>query len=219
MSDVLYRVASRQTVPPGKWRITIEETGTKLVDLSYYRLRHRYYQHCIANGLPLGRDWQEKLDDRLCRELGIEGSHCTDEPLPEKDIPVMADGHVMGIGDLFRFLGAVEEWLRSGMQFVPQQQAEARAAVCASCPLNVEVGGCKGCAGVLKKTLELVNKTTSRDDQLENCGACGCVLRAKVHMPLEFNLTSQPPGTEYPEHCWMEQEQKESGQYDIRPLF
>ena len=85
--------------------------------------------------------------------------------------------------------------------WVDKNEAEYRATICASCPMNVD----------LKKspTTRLNNKiaglftttrTTSKDALLHDCKVCGCPLAVKVHYSDDIikNNTKQKP-TDFPE--------------------
>jgi hypothetical protein len=97
-----------------------------------------------------------------------------------------------------RFLKSMASWVASGGGFVSQEEAERRASICCQCPLNQEMEGCFGCSGAAALMETITDRTTSKDGQLKNCRACGCVSKVAVHFPLSAVDTS----VEYPAHCW-----------------
>jgi hypothetical protein len=86
-----------------------------------------------------------------------------------------------------RFLRTAISWAASSAKFVPQAEAERRAAICVGCPMNQDIscgGGC-GFTKLLNAALKLFNKETSRSAELRSCGICGCLNSASVWIPLE----------------------------------
>lgn len=85
--------------------------------------------------------------------------------------------------------------MKAGFRFVPEEEAERRAAICAACPLNVQVQGCMGCSGV-----SALVKMIRRDRRTGVDGnACGCELKVKVLVPSEV---VDNRGVDYPAWCW-----------------
>lgn len=101
------------------------------------------------------------------------------------------------------------EFLKSGGKFVPQEEAEERAAICRNCPLNVpESWGCGSCSQRIHDLAQEVlgERKTALDSELGYCGICSCLLKASVHYPLlaqEKGLTDEMKEKfkEVP-HCW-----------------
>jgi len=83
------------------------------------------------------------------------------------------------------------EWISSGSEAVPSELSEKRAAVCVNCPQN-ERGDLlrwftKRAATAIKAAVEsrkAMNLSTTQDEKLGMCNACGCELHLKVHLPL-----------------------------------
>lgn len=84
------------------------------------------------------------------------------------------------------------EWIASGAEAVPQEQASRRAAVCAKCPLN-EKGGWETwftvpVSSAIKKALNKKGDfklATPFDAELGVCSACSCPMSLKVWVPFE----------------------------------
>ncbi len=75
------------------------------------------------------------------------------------------------------------DWLGDGAKPVLSEEAERRAKICASCPLNVP----KSILIPLAiDTIRLKLKLRVPDEwRLRTCGACSCDLRLKVWVPYE----------------------------------
>ena len=208
--DSLLAVRSKVVVPPGGWSWTDPSSGTRIAKFSYRDLVKAVEEFMVANHIPLVEGWRELLDDEICRQNKIESSHCG-EPLRPPELP---SDRSLTITEVLNFLRTVREWAAKGFKFVPPAEATRRAAICATCPKNIEVHGCSGCSGVLAHVRDLLNRRanfrglevreTSYDADLKNCEVCGCVLEVKVHLPIEVATYAKPAGNrEYPEHCWM----------------
>lgn len=109
------------------------------------------------------------------------------------------------------------EWINSGQEAVPNDLAEARAAVCVTCPLNAKGDWTSfftvPVSNKIREALETRrnwNLSTTHDDALKVCEACYCPLPLKVHMPLDRILSRIPqdsldalaPG------CWIRKEKQ-----------
>jgi hypothetical protein len=89
--------------------------------------------------------------------------------------------------------------------FAPKEEAEKRASVCTTCPLNDRTR-CTVCGGLLSLVRKLVGRReTSYDPLLGTCSLCGCLLRVKVHISsgaLKAS-TKKPPEDKIPGFCWL----------------
>lgn len=108
----------------------------------------------------------------------------------EKERLGVAAGRVRKIWSGVRTLN---DWLDSNLPPVPQEQAEARAAVCAKCPHN-NAGDFTSwftspASEVIRRQLERLTERqikTSLDAQINICDICLCPLKLKVHTPFSF---------------------------------
>lgn len=101
-------------------------------------------------------------------------------------------------------VSTLADWLGDGGNPVAPELAESRAATCA-CRSRNEKGECVGCpkhkegdflslftgpvANLIRRQLEerkQLNLSTTHDGKLNFCDACGCPLKTKVHVPLEY---------------------------------
>jgi hypothetical protein len=109
------------------------------------------------------------------------------------------------------------EWISSGAEAVVSNVSEARASVCAKCPLN-ESGDLtsfftKPASEAIRRVLSLRSEwklSTSHDEKLGVCSACGCPIKLMVHVPLEWKLKrmSQETKDALHEECWVRHEEK-----------
>lgn len=92
------------------------------------------------------------------------------------------------------------EWLDSGEPPVSSELSTHRAIVCTQCPKN-EVGDFTRwftvpAAELIRRKVEKAQQrkmTTPRDELLHVCTACGCPLRLKVHVPIEWIRKRETP--------------------------
>jgi hypothetical protein len=152
---------------------------------AYPFVRDAVVKHRAAMGLPFNED---DFQDELCRQnLAIDCVGRKADP----------STRWLTLADIKRFMSSLTSWDGS---FVDQAEAERRAQICAGCPMNVVVSGCKGCGGILKWAKEkLGGKSTSKDGALESCRVCGCFNSVSVWIPLEAQNVE---GLEFPDHCW-----------------
>lgn len=105
----------------------------------------------------------------------------------------------------------LRDWKIDGYAPVPLEQAQARANVCLTCPLNEPDENWlwdKAKVFYISRSLNLrrIHKIhLAGEDKLNTCAACGCVLRIKVHSPLCHILKHTPKKehARYPAHCWV----------------
>jgi len=167
------------------WRYAQPETGAVFTGFSYGLMRELVIKHRKAMGFPFD---DADFQDELCRQnTAID---CSGRVIPP------GERH-MTIADVRRFMSSLSSWDGS---FVDQEEAERRATICAGCPMNVVVHGCKGCGGILKWVNEkLGGNATSKDRALESCAVCGCYNAVSVWIPLEAQNTD---GLTFAEGCW-----------------
>ena len=186
--------------PPGGWSITVEETGVTITGPYAYDVISKVEKHMIANGVPVPPDYEEWIEDRLCRENGHGDPWCgrkgkTPETLVGKVYHTMASAR--------RFLRTVVHAILAG-HLVEREEALARAAVCMTCPYATDIGGCWGCSGLLK-TIEkaIPNNPVKMPPEKAFCGKCDCWIRAKAWLPNEvLDKAEKGDRPEYWSECW-----------------
>lgn len=174
-----------------------------------------------------------ELDVFTCVRLKNDPNYCTGGPSPKAVRPSPGRA-VSGLAaGLARSAGAVVEkarkyatgvgvlldWLGSGGKTVLKEEAERRASVCAVCPKNVQGGidsvFTRVAADKIKRQLELRSEmelSTTKDNALNICEACLCVLKCKVWVPIEHvekKLTDDMRSQLDPS-CWIKSESNDS---------
>jgi hypothetical protein len=189
-SDPRLTVINLTDVPRGGWKYVVLDTNTTIQSGSIQSLKRDVRRHMIANNLELPQDLDESIEDSAC--MNLERKPITDS---HSERPRWRAAEVL------RFLKTIFNWVRmDGAKFVPMEEAERRAKICASCPMNVTVSGCLGCSGVATLVKQIRgDRRTKYDGQLHACNVCGCELKVKVLVPSEV---IDNRGLEYPSHCW-----------------
>lgn len=109
------------------------------------------------------------------------------------------------------------DWINSGAEAVPIQQAESRAAICVKCPKNEKGDWTRfftvPVSEAIRAELEKRrgwNLSTSHDNELRICGACLCPLKLKVHVPIDkINARiSDEARANLDSGCWIRSESK-----------
>lgn len=118
------------------------------------------------------------------------------------------------------FGGLYAQWIGAGLKPVHPDQSQKRANICLKCPHNdmtlTIADVFKGkVADTVRRQIELKNHMQLRvegEKRLGICDICECVLRLKVHVPLQFidENTDEETAKLFPEHCWYVQEKKEN---------
>jgi hypothetical protein len=107
------------------------------------------------------------------------------------------------------------EWLASDAEAVPLNQSEQRAGICAACPEN-QSGDLlsfftQPVSEAIRAALNLRSSwklSTIVDSQLGVCQACGCPLKLKVHVPIDFirKRLDQETMARLHSACWIPKE-------------
>lgn len=97
------------------------------------------------------------------------------------------------VKNLWTGLRTASDWIESGEPAVPAEQSESRSQVCAVCPKNIKSDWSswftKPAAMLVQRQIEKLSErklSTTKDEALGICECCDCVLRVKVHTPLEI---------------------------------
>jgi hypothetical protein len=202
----MLKISNTKKSPPGNYRMTVPQTGVHLSHYDWDSFVKLYTDHLRANNIHLGVGWEDEMQNELCRQNPQWNGVC-EESNPSKE-------RVISNGDIRNFLTSVariiENEVRGKDAFVPQEEAERRAAICAGCPNNEPtVNWCSTCPGnviwAIGKFREAFKKpapnmTSSLDDKLFSCKICGCANAVQIHISTE--CLTRVKDYEYPEHCW-----------------
>jgi len=169
------------------------EGGVEFKNLNFIQLTSAVRNHRLEHGGDLSSGWLTRFGTAYC-DANPTCISCTKDEAPIK--------RVVTIGEIATFMKTVAKWAKNG-SVVPRKESERRAAICVSCPLNVEEVGCQPCFRLADKVKNLIGDAhTSLDDQLHGCYACGCNLRVKVHCPSEV-IAGTKQNHLLPDFCWM----------------
>ena len=184
-------------VPPGGWNYVQPQSNLEIHGGDYYDLREKVRQHRLLNRFITGPELDAEIQEQICAKLPAEAraSFCYD--CQAKPVERMLE-----LNDIKHFLKVAKSWAVKP-SFVSQREANRRAEICASCPKNLPIHGCRACQNLVKWTLSLIgHRVTPFDDKLGGCEVCGCGNAAQVHLPLSVLAKGLTPEMEFPDFCW-----------------
>ena len=191
------RFIRTDTVPPGGWRYVVPETKTSLKSGSLEDLKREVKKHLEANSLPVPADLAAVIENQLCELIGPEW--CSWGSAKYAAHPTMS------ASDVVNGTKVILSWKLEGSPFEDQNEANRRAAICASCMMNVHVAGCVGCSGLQGVVRKMVGgKKTAHDHLLKSCAICKCLNGAQVWLPLDtlWRGVTSDINEAFPDHCW-----------------
>src|SRR6478672_4943670 len=160
------------------------DTGKEFQHSNPNVLFHEVWNHRLSlpdYGMDVSGGWKDRLWNDICEQNPYLLCDSTDDKRTW-----------IGMGDIWRFLWSMKDWVTGGMKLVEPEVAEKRARVCTGadsgkpCPNNQAINSCWGCKGVGRLLDNLLGpRSIPSGSQLETCAACKCRLRAKVWLPQE----------------------------------
>lgn len=201
------KVLNRRQGVPDKYRYTHPEDGWKDSCFGYESWLAKVYKHKLDNGYPIPADWREIAEDQLCRILPPGFCAYEDGRPPESFVDAR-----MGLEDVMNGTRVFISWVQAGVPLVEQELAEARAATCAACYMNMPAQGCGICQGLSNLVEEVARGRTTKADQFlasKACVVCKCVSRAHIWLPIENLKSGVSPEMmqQFPAgHCWKRKE-------------
>ena len=195
----MIRLLRRDVVPKEGWIYIHNSTGMTIKGKSWNELVARVKNYRLANGVPLGPSFEERLGEEVCLQQGW-GS-----PVCEEQEPPTVKKRQLSTTDVVNFLKVLKHWLVNKPELVAAEEADRRAEICAKCEFNVDAVGCFGCTNIAGLMFDIVKeRATPSDAVLKNCQVCGCVNRAQVWIPkvtLDQGINPEMR-EEFPDHCW-----------------
>lgn len=217
---------NEHTFPNGGWKFRQPQTAwTNPMSMVGFKasvdaiVKHRLANPAITAKHSLATDWDvvaEELKAYTRLRLGMPDPKVSF--FQQRPHNPLKDGAAAGDVSLFQRVArlgtgirTLADWLPDG-KTVPQELADKRATTCVTCPqhktgnwLDMFVAPV---ANLLKKQLEereKLNLKTSQDDKLNFCDACGCPLKTKVHIPIEYirKHMKQPEIDRLDPRCWV----------------
>lgn len=191
------KVSDITVMPPGGWRYIQPETKFEFSASTLRAVVRFVAEHRRSNRLPAG-DPSADIQNFVCAQLPAGSGNCMHE-LDGEDYALKTH---FTMEDVKRFIQAAISALGS-RGLVEQPEAERRAAVCAACPLNTTVGGCWRCKGLADWLFRLIGaRNTAHAGRLNQCGVCGCSIKAKIWLPLDV-AQGVSEGYKFPSWCWL----------------
>jgi hypothetical protein len=150
--------------------------------------------HLQINLREVPIDLAAQMEDQLCQTLDPGWCMFDDPARPRVSTELTWS-------DMTRGLQTFGRWLSGGLKTVEQSEADRRALVCSRCYLNVHIEGCSNCQKLVK---EVSGSLSSKHDaSLKGCAVCKCVLKVKVHLPIDILGTETHKLQHlYPDFCW-----------------
>jgi len=201
----LLKIRNPQAGIPNDYSFTVPETGYR-VGPSYtlVDMLKDVERHYTANNIPLPENWKERVEDMLCKS--IPPDFCFYQGGGSARSDMTAESILKGIVSLSTMLAEVA---KGNDVFVSQEEANKRAEICSRCYLNMPSNFCGGCA-VGQAITDAVAKvkggrSTAYDNNLKNCGVCGCRNEAIVHVNKNILLKGEKKETtnSRPDWCWL----------------
>lgn len=169
------------------------ENEDNLIDLV---IAHRKYRNLHPQEPSLVR---LDIERQICTRLGI--GECRPENVADKWVPQIQTRPVFTMGKVIGLSNAALEFVKSGMNLVPIEEAQRRAEICKGCAQNRELTGCS--CSTFHKLIAAMVPASRKINGLFVCWACGCDLRSKVNLEdsviIESNKNQQ---VDYPAFCW-----------------
>lgn len=176
----------------------VEATNTVFVSYGWRELAKTVQEHLVGNGIEIP----------LNLGLIMQATFCQYRPDLCVERSAEAEAKVGAFLMMKRFYNSAIKPYLAG-QLVDQEEANRRAAICATCPKNTDkiVEFCVSCStrslvGHINQFL--TSRHTPSDHLLKNCAVCHCLNSMKVWVRKEdmdeLELRDKWP-TDYP--CWM----------------
>lgn len=190
-------LASKTTTPPGGYRYQDEDTNQLFEAPHMAALVDVVTKHRVANDLEVPKDLPAIIEDWLCQHL-------------PPGVCKNASGRIVKSGVYYhtaencvRNTSVLSKTMRREKRnFVAQDVADERAAICIVCEYNSAPLGCLTCRGV-KTMIDSMRhgKTTPYDEKLWVCGINGTLNHFQVFADEETILETAGKGV-YPDSCW-----------------
>lgn len=200
MSDMDLCIEAKSQPPyGGMWELNRPDKG--IVGSGY--IFEVLVEHCrqwrLANGLPVGIGFEREVEAVCCEQRPDHCRPCNPALHPRS----------LSFNDLMTGTSSMFSFMAAGRPLVTGQEAERRAAICATCRFNVPFKTpCGGICASLKRMVETIvgAARTSRDADLHSCYVCGCFLQSAVWLPLDLQIKplseAQKKTLESIPHCW-----------------
>ena len=194
----MIKIKKRNLVPPGGWKFKDPDSGFWLEGRSIEQLVSNVIYSRKKNGYTGSLDVEETEQEVLKQICSIIGEpHCKSD----EEMTIYEDKTGIFKLDKITSIASATLEMAKGDSLVDVKELTRRQAICNKCFLNRPARGC-ACASVYKMINAAVPENR-RDENLEMCGACGCMINAKIQLPMSaVNAANKGSNNKYPSHCW-----------------
>lgn len=201
----MIKIKKRNLVPPGGWKFKDPDSGFWLEGRSIEQLVSNVILSRKKNGYTGSFDIEETEQEVLKQICSIIGEpHCKSD----EEIVIYEDKTGIFKLDKITSIASAALEMAKGESLVDAKELARRQAICNKCFLNRPARGC-ACATVYKM-INAAIPDNRRDENLEMCGACGCMINAKIQLPMSaVNAANKGSNNKYPSYCWQLDEQSE----------
>lgn len=195
--------------PPGGWRYTVPETGIVRGPFSgWHQLYDDLKSHYQATGYKIPENIFDLVEQSICKDFP-EYCGAPTSFIQRVGNALKSMGHTFNAAH--RCLITLVSHRAGSGERPSQQQINARAEVCASCPMNQDLEFCSTCnIATLNRLVQKIagSMTTPFDAQLKSCAVCHCNLKAKIATKHEaiWNFMPEDQKKLLPETCWIKTE-------------
>ncbi len=194
----MIKIKKRNLVPPGGWKFKDPDSGFWLEGRSIEQLVSNVIYSRKKNGYTGSLDPEETEQEILKQICSIIGEpHCKSD----EEMTIYEDKTGIFKLDKITSIASAALEMAKGEELVDGKELARRQAICNKCFLNRPARGC-ACATVYKM-INAAIPDNRRDENLEMCGACGCMINAKIQLPMSaVNAANKGSNNKYPSHCW-----------------
>lgn len=193
-------LARKESVPPDGFQYTQAETKARLTAHTLAKLTEMVRLHRQHHGLKPddSASIQTEIERQIC--MAMPPGWCLPEP-GESYEPLTDISRTLTLSKIESFSKAAFAFVRSGVQFVSDEEATRRANICRGCKFNFTPHACM-CTPLWKLIGALI-PAAKKMEGLRVCAICGCALQAKVLMPQQIlDQVDGPNNYRWPTYCW-----------------
>ena len=193
----MIKLKKRNQTPPGGWKYK-DDSGFWIEGRNIDTLISNIILHRNRNGSSKSVDpveVEQEVLHQLCSIL--DGTWC------KSDVEFATYEDKTSFFKLDKITSVAKAALEiaKGAELVDADELARRQDICRKCFLNKPPRGC-ACA-VVYKTINASIPENRRDENLQMCGACGCMINAKIQLPMSaVNAANEGTNNKYPPHCW-----------------
>ena len=202
------KLKKRNQTPPGGWKFK-DSTGFWVEGRTLDNLVTNVILHRKRNDAESSQDpavVEEEVTEQICATL--DESWC-------KDIVVQYQDQTKVLKlDKITSIARAAIALMKDTEFVDNKELARRQSICKKCFLNKPAQGC-ACA-VVYKLVDSAVPENRRDEDLQMCGACGCMINAKIQLkPDAIKAANQGKTYKYPDFCWQNEQPKKQEKKEV----